>query len=424
MKIVIVGAGIGGLTTAVALKQLGLTDVTVLEQAEEFREVGAAVQVSNNGTRVLTHYGLGDALAEHGCLSEGELYLDLETDEEIYLCRAGQWGAEYYGVPYYQILRTTLHQLLRESIPADWVKRSARVAAVRSVDECPVVELEDGTELGADLVIGADGLRSTVREFVSPGTVAEYSGFISWRTLIPMDRIRDLEFHQTCYDWIGPDRVVAVYQSSPDLLNFLANVPVEDPRPESWSNTDGAEELRKALAHASPTIQRLIDEVDNLFVTGLFDRPVLDTFSRDSVVLMGDAAHPFLPYLASGATQAMEDAHVLATMLARAEAGEQPLGSALQEYEMRRRLRVDKVQRISREMLRLSHVTQRADLEKRNDRLKAAQLEDPNGGDMRGWIWGYDVIADTERDLESALSLQALENSIWSGERFRWTVPA
>jgi salicylate hydroxylase len=271
--------------------------------------------------------------------------------------------------------------------------------------------MADGSSLEADVVIGADGLRSTVREYVAPGSIPEYSGHISWRALIPAERVRDLDLKSGTYDWIGPNRVLAVYWCSAGRqLNFLANVPADDPRQESWSTTDGTEELRRSFADAVDIVKRIIDRVENPFVTGMFDRQIPDTFYRGSVVLLGDAAHPVVPYLANGAVQAMEDAHVLARMLARASSGELALATAMAEYETRRRKRVERVQQISREMLKLSHVTDESELQQRNDRLKALQANDPDGVQLRGWTWEYDVISDTERDIQSALSGQDLKN--------------
>ena len=415
MKIIIVGAGIGGLTTALALHRHGFTDVTILEQAEKFAEVGAAVQVSNNGARVLLHYGLKPALETYACKSEGTWYRDLRTDEELYNCRLGEWGEKHYGAPYYQIHRAVLHRILCDSIPAEWIKPAVRITGVHVTSRGPVLDLADGQKLAADVVVGADGFRSTIREYVAPAITPRYSGFICWRALIPAERISDLVLPRGCYDWIGPDRVVAVYWCSPGKqLNFLANVPAEDPRPESWSTIDGSQELKKAFPHANPTVRRLIDAVEKPFITGMFDRPTPDRFHRDAVVLLGDAAHPVVPYLAAGATQAMEDAHVLATMLSRAAAGEKSIEEALAEYGARRRRRVDKIREVSIKMLELSHVRGDEEVRQRNDQFKALQRTDPNGTQLRGWVWEYDVIADTERSIDSVLATQGPRSSVWA----------
>jgi salicylate hydroxylase len=415
MKIAIVGAGMGGLTTALALHRHGLKDVIVLERTPEFAEVGAAVQVSNNGARVLLHYGLKRDLEVYACKSEGTWYRDLGTDDELYNCRLGEWGEQHYGAPYYQIHRADLHRILCENIPAGWIKTSTHVTGVQVTSEGPVLDFANGQKLAADVVIGADGFRSTIREYVAPGITPRYSGFICWRALIPAERISDLGLARGCYDWIGPDRVVAVYWcSAGKKLNFLANVPAEDPRPESWSAIDGSQELKKAFSHANPTIRRLIDAVENPFITGMFDRSTPVSFHRDSVVLLGDAAHPVVPYLAAGVTQAMEDAHVLAVMLSRASAGEKSVEEALAEYGARRRRRVDKIREVSIKMLELSHVRGDEEVRQRNDQFKALQRTDPNGTQLRGWVWGYDVIADTERSIDSASATQGPRSSIWA----------
>jgi salicylate hydroxylase len=399
---------------ALALHRHGFENVQLLEQASEFAEIGAGVQISSNGSRVLLHYGLEHALETDACRSEGTWYRDLASDEELYQCNAGKWGEGFYGTPFYHVHRADLHRLLRDSFPSSWIRRSARVARV-DADLEPLVYLDDGTSVEADVVIGADGLRSVVREAVVEPTPPHYTGFISWRTLIPAERVAHLGLKRACYDWLGPDKVVAVYWcSAGKQLNFLANVPAEDPRPESWDAIEGSQEVRRAFAGSNDTVQQILSAVENPFVTGIFDRPTPKTFVRNSVVLIGDAAHPVVPYLASGATQAMEDAHVLARMLFRTRSGQQRLDSALAEYIARRRQRVDNVQRISAQIQKLQHLRDASEVMRRNQRMKQSQLSDPNGVEMRGWLWGYDVIADTERSMDAALSTEHLENSVWT----------
>ncbi len=411
---VIVGAGIGGLMTALALHKNGFDDVCVLEQAAGFAEVGAGVQISSNASRVLLHYGLGPGLEKYACKSEGNHYHDLISGEELYQCTAGKWGEEHYGAPLYHIHRADLHQILRESIPASWIRRASKVTGVRDQAGQSSVVLADGSQIQADLVIGADGLRSTVRDYVGEPATPRYSGFIGRRELIPFERVQDLGLGQACYVWSGQGKLVVVYWCAAGrLLNLHAAVPAQDPRPESWNETDGTVELRNAFSGATEIVRKLIDAVEKPFVTGIYDRPVPQRLYRNQAVLVGDAAHPVVPYLANGAAQAIEDAHVLARVLARRR-GESSLRGALAEYETRRRQRVDNVQRISAQVMKSQHVGNDADRQHRNEKLKEARKSDPHGYEMRRWIWGYDVIADTERDLQDTRApSEKLENSIW-----------
>jgi salicylate hydroxylase len=411
---VIVGAGIGGLTTALALHKNGFDDVCVLEQAAEFAEVGAGVQISSNASRVLLHYGLGPGLEKYACKSEGNYYHDLISGEALYRCTAGQWGEEHYGAPLFHIHRADLHQILRESIPASWIRRASKVIGVSDQGGPSRVVLADGSQIRADLVIGADGLRSTVRDYVVEPATPRYSGFIGRRALIPFERVQHLGLGQGCYVWSGQAKLVVVYWCAAGrLLNLHAAVPAQDPRPESWNETDGTLELRNAFSGATDIVRKLIEAVEKPFVTGIFDRPVPERLHRNQAVLVGDAAHPVVPYLANGAAQAIEDAHVLARVLTRRR-GESSVRGALTEYETRRRQRVDDVRRISAEVMKSQHVGNDADRQHRNDKLKEAGRSDPHGYEMRRWIWGYDVIAATEQDLDdTAAPIERLENSIW-----------
>lgn len=416
MKI-IVGAGIGGLTAALAFHRNGFDDVCVLEQSPEFGEIGAGVQISSNASRVLLHYGLGDDLERHACRSEGNFYHDILTGEALYQCTAGKWGEEHYGAPHYHVHRADLHAILRRHIPSSWIRTGARVTAVRGTGDRLACVLADGTELEGDLVIGADGLRSTVRDYVAEPTVPRFTGFISRRGLIPAERVKDLGLGEACYVWSGQGKIVVVYWvSSGRLLNLNAGVPAESSHAESWSATDGTVELRKAFTGATGIVRKLIDAVEHPFVTGLFDRSVPERLHRDVAVLLGDAAHPVVPYLANGAAQAIEDAYVLGRVLSRRRDESTP-HAALAEYAARRRQRVDNVRQISADVMKSQHVQDEADQHRRNERLKLARSNDPHGYEMRRWIWGYDVIADTECDLATTAATESVRNSIWLSQQ-------
>jgi tetratricopeptide (TPR) repeat protein len=196
----------------------------------------------------------------------------------------------------------------------------------------------------------------------------------------------------------------------PRAQDLLAAVPAAEPAPESWATSDASGLLQESFADAHPKVRALLGAAASPFVTGIFDRPVLDTFHKGRVVLLGDAAHPFVPYLSNGAAQAIEDAHVMATVLARAGAGAMSIDEAIPEYEQRRRARVDTVQRMSRESLRTHHLADPASIAERNERYRRAQQSDPQGATLRMWLWGYDVIADADRPLQAAaLGKTALE---------------
>jgi len=407
VKILICGGGIGGLMVAVALHRQGHRDVCVLEQAPSIHAVGAGVQLAANATRVLRHYGMMPALEQVGVRSLGTWYKDLRTDEMLHQSMAGEWGEATYGAPNMFVHRKDLQAMLLDALPTGWLRTGAHVQQVRDEGSQAEVLLADGTRLAADLVIGADGLNSRTRDGVVPGIAPEFSGVVTWRALIPAERLRaaGIALEAACHDWMGPDRIVAVYWcAGGQLLNLLAAIPAAEPTAESWSTSDASGLLARSFADAHPRVKAILDCIDTPFVTGIFDRPPLERFHRGRVVLLGDAAHPFVPYLSNGAAQAIEDSHVLATVLTRAAAGELPLQEALAEYEQRRRARVDAVHRMSRESLQTHHLADAAAIEQRNARYRNAQRADPKGATLREWLWGYDVISDTAVPLQAGMA--------------------
>ncbi len=379
----------------------------VLEQAGSIQAIGAGVQLAANATRVLRHYGLMPQLEQVGVRSLGTWYKDLRTDEMLHRSEAGDWGEATYGAPYMFVHRKDLQAMLLQALPPGWVRTGAQVQRVQDEGGHASVALADGTRLTADLVIGADGLNSRTREAVVPGIAPEFSGVVTWRALIAAQKLRaaGIELEAACHDWMGPDRIVAVYWCAGGrLLNLLAAIPAAEPTPESWTTSDASGLLERSFADAHPRVKAILDCIDTPFVTGIFDRPPLQTFHRGRIVLLGDAAHPFVPYLSNGAAQAIEDGHVLATVLTRAERGELPLQDALAEYEQRRRARVNAVHRLSRESLHTHHLADAAAIEQRNARYRNAQNADPKGSRLREWLWGYDVIADTARPLDAGIA--------------------
>ena len=413
MKILIVGGGIGGLMTACALSRQGLRDVTVLEQAGTLAPIGAGVQLAANAVRVLRHHGFMEKLDQIGVRGIGTWYKDLRTDELLHKSETGAFGEAHYGAPYIFAHRADLQQMLLDALPAGCLRTGASVVLIENTASGAAVELASGERLEADIVIGADGLNSRVRDFVTPRVAPDFSGVVTWRALIPREKVEalGLSLEPACHDWMGPDRIVAVYWCAGGrLLNLLAAVPAAEPAPESWATSDASGLLQESFADAHPKVRALLGAAASPFVTGIFDRPVLDTFHKGRVVLLGDAAHPFVPYLSNGAAQAIEDAHVMATVLARADAGAMSIDEAIPEYEQRRRARVDTVQRMSRESLRTHHLADPASIAERNERYRRAQQSDPQGATLRMWLWGYDVIADADRPLQAAaLGKTALE---------------
>jgi salicylate hydroxylase len=338
MRVLVIGGGIGGLTTAVALRRIGV-DVLVTERATAFGEVGAGVQLGPNATAVLRDLGLGDELAEVGFAPEVMRLLRWQDDT-----RLGEWPlAEQmistYGAPYYTAYRPDLIELLANALPPAALRLHG--AATEVDPATPEVALADGTHLAADLVIGADGTHSTVRGATVGDAPARFSGMCAYRALIPVQPGDDLSVRV----WLGPGRHVVIYPvgRGPAWLNLVCVVPEPDWQEESWTAPGTAAELRQHFDGWSPVLRALLERVtEPVFRWALYDREPLTTWSTATTTLLGDAAHPMLPYLAQGAAQSIEDAAALAVSI-----DEQDVPATVHAYEARRREHTARIQRMA-----------------------------------------------------------------------------
>lgn len=396
MRVIIVGGGIAGLSAARALRVSGLDDYTVFEQAPELLEVGAGVQITNNAARVIDYLGLTEALSEGAVRSEGSVYRDLVTNELILSTPAGDSAEERYGFPYYQVHRARLLDVLRSSVPSERLRLGTRCVAAGQDGESAWVDLDTGERVRGDAVIGADGIHSVIRHgFAEPGA-PEFSGIIGCRALIPYERVARLGLDHSQHSWWGRDRsLVAYWVDAGRHLNFLAMLPSAHAEPESWKAQADPATLREAFAGSCETVTAMVDMIDECFVTGVFDRPPLDHIVDGRIGLMGDAAHPFWPFLANGAAQSLEDAVVLARCLLR---GKEDVAAALRDYQARRLPRATYVQVRSRDMEHLCHMSDPERVRTRNATFRAKMSEDPTGGWMRDWLWGYDAVAAADAD--------------------------
>lgn len=403
MKIVIVGTGIAGLATARALTVCGLENYVVLEQAPELAAIGAGIQLTNNAVRVLDFLGLLGEFRRTENQSQGSTYRDLVTDEVIFEVLAGETAEMRYGVPYFQVTRQRLLDILGSGIDARRIRLGARCARVVNGDDKVTVELASGERMQCDVLIGADGMHSVAREQLMPPSEPVFSGLLGWRSLIPYDSVRDLELKPWHYQWWGPSRSVTAYRVQDakrgPLLNFLGVVPSEEVQSESWRTEGDVRKLRASFEGACERLRTIVSRIEHTFITGIFDRPPLDRYTAGRIALVGDAAHPVWPFLANGAAQALEDTVVIARCLARSDARSAP--QALREFEQRRLPRANYVQRRSRMLKESSYASDPAQVAKRNASLRARAAADPTGAWSRDWLWGYDAVKAADAPLES-----------------------
>ncbi|MEZ5564048.1 MAG: FAD-dependent monooxygenase [Gammaproteobacteria bacterium] len=362
--IIIIGAGIGGLTAALALQRTGQR-VRVFERAAAFAEVGAGLTVGPNMLHGLAHLGLGEAVRAAAMTPEHGGVIDIATGELLVANTRGRIPEQRYGQPYTQMHRAELHGILADAVGRNDPEalQLDHCLASLSQDACSVTaRFTNGNSACGDLLIGADGSRSVVRDALFPGHAPRFTGYVAWRCLVPMDRLPATPIYPDSAIMIGPHRSFARYRVSHGrLLNCTAFVDSPGWTDEGWSIPSSVEELLAHFADSAPIVSEIVRQTpaDACFKWGLFDRDPLPCWTDGRVTLLGDAAHPMLPFLGQGAAMAIEDAVILAralaSVLARVLASTPEGPAALLIYEQARRERTSFVVQASRDAVREFH---------------------------------------------------------------------
>lgn len=345
LKVVIAGAGIGGMCCALALMRRGF-EVTVLEQAQELGEVGAGFQVSPNGVRCLVDIGLGEDLSQIATEAAGKHVRLWNTGQEWKLFDLGVEARQKYGFPYCLIYRADLHALMVQRARAmqpDSIRLGARAIGVVQDATGVEVELDSGERVHGDMLVGADGVHSRIRESLFGPGKAQFTGCVAWRGLVPSDRLPSHLRAKVGANWIGPGAHVIHYPlRDGELVNFVGIVERDDWQVESWAERGTVAECLHDFRHWHDDVHRLIHGIEQPYKWALLSRAPMERWSVNRATLLGDACHSTLPFLAQGAVMALEDGVVLARCLA-----EQPHdpATALAVYES---LRLDRTARIVR----------------------------------------------------------------------------
>jgi salicylate hydroxylase len=344
LDIAIVGGGIGGLATALGLARAGFRP-TVYEQVPALGEVGAGLSITPNSAKGLYFLGVGEALEREADEPRQQLLRHWKTNEV--LLRIDRSGCRaHYGGPYLMIHRADLHRILADAFRAlvpKGIRLNVPVAALRQGAGGVELATKDGTTIRAGLVIAADGLRSAVRAHLFGDDKPRFTGQVAYRGLIPRAALAGLAIAEGSCVWAGPGRVFLRYPLRHGaLMNCVVLERTEDWVEESWSVRADVNELKAKLADWPDEPRALAAAIapDQFFKWGLFDRAPLPALHVGRVALIGDAAHPMLPFHAQGAASAIEDAVVLARCLAAAGTPE----AALARYEAARRTRVTMLQ--------------------------------------------------------------------------------
>lgn len=347
--ILVAGAGLGGLTAALALARKG-KHVTVFERSPELTEVGAGIQIAPNGTHVLGALGLDNDLSAIGFRPQAATLRLGRSGHIVFSNPLGKTARQRYGADYYHVHRADLHRVLSEALanePAASLQLGTGVQSFSEKGEHVTVALSDGATVDGNALIGADGIHSAVRAGLFGDDAPRFTGNAAWRLLVPADRLPPGLIPPDATVWTGEKgHAVTYFVRGGELVNFVGVVERADWQVESWLEQGDLGELRRDFAPWCDTIQTLLGAADpeSCFKWALYDRDPMPQWSKGRVTLLGDACHPMLPFMAQGACMAMEDAWVLARHVEQAA----DISRAFSAYENARRKRTARVQLAAR----------------------------------------------------------------------------
>ena len=386
--VAITGGGIGGTAAALACAQRG-AETHLFERADALLEVGAGLQLSPNGMKVLDALGLGARIRSVASRPRAIELRDHRHERLLMQVPLGDAYERRHGAPYLHIHRADLLDVLVEGARAAGVHvHLGRESSGYTPD--PTLDFETGTRFPADVVIGADGVHSALRRQSWSGHTPSFTGQVAWRGLVPADAVPEGLVPAATTLLMGPGRHLVLYPlRGGALINFVAVEEREGWAEEGWSIPDDPANLRVAFADWGPTARAVLGACEETFLWGLFVHPPLDRWSDGRMVLMGDAAHPMLPFIAQGAVMALEDAWTLASCL---DSHDVPDGVA--RYESLRRDRATRVQTTAQGQARLYHLDGplRPIIHLGMRMVGAAR---PDFGSARfDWLHGHDVTVD------------------------------
>jgi 2-polyprenyl-6-methoxyphenol hydroxylase-like FAD-dependent oxidoreductase len=364
-SIAIVGAGMGGLAAAAALRQVGL-DVQVYEQARAFARIGAGIQMLPNSSRVLRGIGVLDKLRKTAFEPYSHLNRVWDTGE---VKRELPMPESLYGAPFLCMHRADLHDALYSVLPPDIVHLNKKLVGLDQKAGRVTLSFADGTTAEADAVVGADGVHSLVREIIIGPDQPIHRGRIAYRAVFDA-ALMGGEIAPSRSKWWGPDRHIVIYYTRADRSEVYFVTSVPEPADwltaESWSAKGDVRELRAAYEGFHPEVRMVLEACPDCHKWAILEREPLPTWSDGRVVLLGDSCHPMTPYMAQGAAQSIEDAAVLARSLKAVEFDD--IEGAFRIYEATRKPRTSRVQAIS-----------------------SANTWMSGGDEDTSWLYGYDA---------------------------------
>jgi salicylate hydroxylase len=393
-RIAIVGGGIGGLAAALALERRG-AEVIVAEQSGALSEIGAGLNLTPNAVKALRALGVEDAV---NGVASGSEFLNIrswKSGRYISRMRRGDFK-QRFGAPNLSVHRADLLDVLAGALRSTDVRLGLRAVAVEPGENSAAVRFADGTTIEADIVVGADGIHSVARTSLFGADVPRFTGCICWRGMAEVSAVpRDIDVSDGAL-WMGPHGHVVHYPvRRGELLNIVAHCDSDAWTEESWTHECGVSEVMETYARWNPALTRLYPCSTRWYKWALYDRDPLMTWSRGRATLLGDSAHAMLPYLGQGAAMAIEDACVLAAMVARHA---DDLSAALLAYEQIRAPRARAAVMGSRERARENHLASPWARLARDMKFALRQRFGGGGGRKGdttafqvGWLYAYDV---------------------------------
>ncbi len=347
LDIGIAGGGVGGMSAAIALARSGHR-VTVYEQAKGWGRVGADINLTPNVVKALDGLGggIGAAIRREGAQPTFRISRDWDTGLETSRLGMGGVAQEHYGAPQVTIHRADLLAALSAEFPAEQVLLGRRVAAITQDAQGVHLSFEDGSTARHDVLVGADGIHSRVRAALFGEEQPRFTGVVSFRAVVPTERVKDVPEIEAFTKWWGPNpqTQIVTFPLSQGRETFVFATTGQDSwTEESWTSPGDVNELRAVYQDFHPDARRLLAACDSVLKSALYEREPLAQWSVGGVTLLGDACHPMLPFMAQGAGMAIEDAVVLGRALA-GSATRQEAALALQAYEGARRERTARIQ--------------------------------------------------------------------------------
>ena len=387
-KIAIVGGGLAGLAAAQALKTFG-TKAEVFETAPALGEIGAAVNVSPQAVKALQAIGVGDKVAAVANSSPGIYTRNMQTGEFLELNDRHKAAARY-GAPYYTFHRADLLDALAGGLDHSAIHLGHRLTGIEERSDRILLAFANGTEVEAEIVIGADGVRSVIRQALYGDDNPTYTGQMVWRALLNGGDVPAEVLEPTGHiQWVGPGcHLLAYYIRGQKLVNIVTQEDTDKWVEEGWSTRGDPDEMRLSFPNPEPRLETLLSLVTACSKWGLFTRPLTQNWGRGRIQLIGDAAHAMLPNAGQGACQAFEDAYILARWL---EASRDPV-EAFGNFRRIRIPRVHGVQRLSFSNARFKHMRDSAAVK---ESIASGKSSVHGNAD---WVWGYDPIDEWDKE--------------------------